>query len=47
MTYCVGIVLENGIVFASDSYTHVGVDDFAKFCNMTVFERAGVGCSSC
>lgn len=41
MTYCVGILLEDGIVLASDSRTHAGVDNFAKFCKMTVFERAG------
>ena len=41
MTYCVGILLKDGIVLASDSRTHAGVDDFAKFCKMTVFERAG------
>jgi putative proteasome-type protease len=41
MTYCVGILLKDGLVFASDSRTHAGVDNFAKFCKMTVFERAG------
>jgi putative proteasome-type protease len=41
MTYCVGILLDEGIVFASDSRTHAEVDNFAKFCKMTVFERAG------
>ena len=40
MTYCVGILLDEGIVFASDSRTHAEVDNFAKFCKMTVFERA-------
>ena len=41
MTYCVGILLNDGIILASDSRTHAGVDNFAKFCKMTVFERAG------
>jgi putative proteasome-type protease len=41
MTYCVGVLLDHGIVFASDSRTHAGVDNFAAFCKMTVFERAG------
>jgi putative proteasome-type protease len=41
MTYCVGILLREGIVLASDSRTHAGVDDFARFCKMTAFERAG------
>jgi putative proteasome-type protease len=41
MTYCVGVLLNDGMVFASDSRTHAGVDNFATFCKMTVFERAG------
>ena len=40
MTYCVGVLLNEGIVCASDSRTHAGVDNFASFCKMTVFERA-------
>lgn len=41
MTYCIGVMLESGIVFASDSRTNAGVDNIAKFCKMTVFERQG------
>jgi len=41
MTYCVGVLLEKGLIFASDSRTHAGVDNFASFCKMTVFERSG------
>ena len=41
MTYCVGVKLDEGLVFASDTRTHAGVDNFAKFCKMTVFERRG------
>jgi putative proteasome-type protease len=41
MTYCVGIKVDDGLVLASDSRTHAGVDNFAKFCKMTVFERVG------
>jgi putative proteasome-type protease len=41
MTYCVGILLSEGVVFASDSRTNAGVDNFATFCKMTVFERPG------
>lgn len=41
MTYCVGMLLSEGIVLASDSRTHAGVDNFACFCKMTVFERPG------
>jgi len=41
MTYCIGITLDAGLVLASDSRTHAGVDNFASFCKITVFERAG------
>jgi putative proteasome-type protease len=41
MTYCVGVLLRDGIVLASDSRTNAGVDNFATFCKMTVFERSG------
>ncbi|WP_216918731.1 peptidase [Synechococcus sp. CCAP 1479/9] len=41
MTYCVAVLLESGMVFASDSRTNAGLDDFASFCKMTVFERKG------
>ena len=40
MTYCVGILLQDGIVLASDSRTNAGLDNVAKFCKMTVFERS-------
>ena len=39
MTYCVGVRLDEGLIFASDSRTHAGIDNFSKFCKMTVFER--------
>ncbi|TGD84953.1 peptidase [Mycolicibacterium sp. CH28] len=41
MTYCVGVMLDKGMIFASDSRTNAGVDNFAKFCKMTVFEQPG------
>jgi putative proteasome-type protease len=41
MTYCVGVLLKEGMILASDSRTHAGVDNFASFCKMTVFERPG------
>jgi putative proteasome-type protease len=41
LTYCIGVMLDEGIIFASDSRTNAGVDNFAKFCKMTVFERRG------
>src|SRR5712664_2409158 len=39
MTYCVGVLLNDGVVLASDSRMNAGVDNFATFCKMTVFER--------
>lgn len=41
MTYCVGVLLDEGMIFASDSRTNAGVDNIGKFCKMTVFERRG------
>jgi|SRR5680860_1131948 len=41
MTYCVAIRLDAGILFASDSRSNASVDNIAKFCKMTVFERQG------
>jgi putative proteasome-type protease len=41
MTYCIGVMLDDGMIFASDSRTNAGVDNIAKFCKMTVFERRG------
>jgi len=40
VTYCVGVLLNAGVVLASDSRTNAGVDNIASFCKMTVFERA-------
>jgi putative proteasome-type protease len=41
MTYCIGVMLDTGLIFASDSRTNAGVDNVAKFCKMTVFDRPG------
>src|SRR5471030_1936163 len=41
MTYCIGVMLDKGMIFASDSRTNAGVDNIAKFCKMTVLERPG------
>jgi putative proteasome-type protease len=41
MTYCIGVLLDKGMIFASDSRTNAGMDSVAKFCKMTVFERPG------
>jgi putative proteasome-type protease len=43
MTYCVGMVLKEGLVFASDSRTNAGVDHVSTFCKMTVVETPGQG----
>ena len=39
MTYCVGVNLKTGLVFASDSRTNAGVDNVARFAKMRVFCR--------
>ena len=41
MTYCIGVMLDKGMIIASDSRTNAGMDNIAKFCKMTVFERRG------
>lgn len=41
MTYCLGIFLREGLVFASDSRTNAGVDNVATFRKMTIFEKTG------
>ena len=41
MTYCVGLLLEEGMVFASDSRTNAGLDNIASFCKTTVLVRSG------
>ncbi len=38
MSYCVGLVLDAGMVFASDSRTHAGVDQVSSFRKLKVFE---------
>ena len=37
MTYCVGLSLEDGLVFASDSRTNAGVDYVTSYSKMHVF----------
>ncbi|PWR25800.1 proteasome-type protease [Zavarzinia aquatilis] len=41
MTYAVGLLLDAGIVFASDTRTNAGVDHVSTFKKMTVFEVPG------
>ncbi|WP_341678533.1 proteasome-type protease [Niveibacterium sp. SC-1] len=41
MTYCVGILLDAGLVCLSDSRTNAGVDHINSFRKLNVFERLG------
>lgn len=41
MTYAVGLNLDAGLVFASDTRTNAGVDHLSTFKKMTVFETPG------
>ena len=41
MTYCIGMCLDDGLVFLADSRTNAGVDQISTFRKMTVFERPG------
>ena len=41
MTYCVGIKLDSGLVFLSDSRTNAGLDQISTFRKMMVYEKPG------
>jgi putative proteasome-type protease len=41
MTYCVGMVLDEGLVMVSDSRTNAGVDHVATFRKMSVWSEPG------
>ncbi len=41
MTYCVGIRLNAGLVFLSDSRTNAGLDAVSTFRKMMIYERPG------
>ena len=41
MTYCVGIQLDAGLVFLSDSRTNAGLDQIGTFRKMIIYERPG------
>lgn len=41
MTYCLGIRLDAGLVFLSDSRTNAGMDQISTFRKMMVYERPG------
>ena len=41
MTYCIGIKLDAGLVFLSDSRTNAGLDQISTFRKMMVYEQTG------
>jgi len=41
MTYCVAMLLDEGLLFVSDSRTNAGVDQVSTFSKMTVLEQPG------
>src|SRR5688572_11441704 len=41
MTYCLGIKLQAGLVFSSDSRTNAGLDQISTFRKMMIYERPG------
>jgi putative proteasome-type protease len=41
MTYCVGMLLDAGLVMLADSRTNAGVDNISTFRKVTVVERPG------
>jgi putative proteasome-type protease len=41
MTYCVGIRLDAGLVFMSDSRTNAGLDQISIFRKMMIYEKPG------
>ena len=41
MTYCVGMIVDNGLVMVSDSRTNAGVDHISVYRKMQVWEKTG------
>lgn len=41
MTYCLGLLLEDGLVMIADTRTNAGVDNISTFRKMHVWERPG------
>ena len=41
MTYCVGILLDRGLVFAADTRTNAGFDNISAFKKLHVWEKEG------
>jgi putative proteasome-type protease len=44
MTYCVGILVEGGLVMMADTRTNAGLDNVATFRKLHLFERPGEFC---
>jgi putative proteasome-type protease len=41
MTYCIGMLVDSGLVFLSDSRTNAGVDQVSTYRKISLFERPG------
>lgn len=41
MTYCVGLLLDSGLVMAADTRTNAGVDNIGKFKKLYTWEKPG------
>jgi putative proteasome-type protease len=41
MTYCIGMLVDSGLVFLSDSRTNAGVDQISTFRKISLFEQPG------
>ncbi|MEO9780132.1 MAG: proteasome-type protease [Sedimentitalea sp.] len=41
MTYCVGMMLDRGLVFMSDTRTNAGLDNISTFRKMQIWEKPG------
>jgi putative proteasome-type protease len=41
MTYCIGVMVDAGLVLASDSRTNAGVDNISRFRKMKVIQQQG------
>ncbi|GAA4218465.1 putative proteasome-type protease [Sagittula marina] len=44
MTYCVGMMLNRGLVFMSDTRTNAGLDNISTFRKMSIWEEEGERC---
>jgi len=41
VTYCIGILVDEGVVLAADSRTNAGIDRVSTFRKMFTFEKPG------